>query len=86
MPRLLSILGFVAFVLGAVGIAVGLYILLAGVLHWNPLSNGRPPVAGTTEMGVIFVISLVLLLLGALLARLSARAAWRREMEATAGA
>jgi uncharacterized membrane protein len=83
MPRLLNILGFLAFVIGAVALAVTLYILLAGVVGWNPFSYGRPLIAGTTTMLVMLVIGLVLLAIGAVLARISARAEWRREMQDT---
>ena len=83
MPRLLNILGFVAFVLGAVALAVAVYILLAGVIGWNPFSRGRPPAAGVNSMLAISAIGLVLLLAGALLARAAAKAQWRREIQAT---
>ena len=83
MPRLLNILGFLAFVIGAVALAVAVYILLAGVLGWNPFSYGRPMIAGLNTMLVMLVIGLLLLVLGAVLARSSARAEWRREMQAT---
>jgi hypothetical protein len=80
VPRLLSILGFVAFVAGAVAIAVSVYILLAGVIGWNPFSNGRPPSAGVATMATVLVAGLVLLVLGAVLARAAARAQLRQEM------
>ena len=81
MPRLLNILGFVAFVIGAVALAVALYILLAGVIGWNPFSRGRPLIAGVTTMMVMTAIGLVLLLAGAALALAAARAEWRRERQ-----
>ncbi|SHI55555.1 hypothetical protein SAMN02745194_00572 [Roseomonas rosea] len=83
MPRLLDILGFVAFVLGAVALAIAVYILLAGVIGWNPFSRGRPPIAGANTMLVMSAAGLLLLLAGALLARAAAKAQWRREIQAT---
>ena len=83
MPRLLNILGFLAFVIGAVALAVAFYVLLAGVIGWNPFTRGRPLIAGTTTMLVMFAVGLLLLILGAVLARISARAEWRREMQDT---
>jgi hypothetical protein len=83
MPRLLSILGFLTFVIGAVALAVAVYILLTGVIGWNPFSHGRPLIAGTNTLLVTLVIGLVLMVVGAVLARLSAQAEWRREMQAT---
>jgi hypothetical protein len=83
MPRLLNILGFVAFLLGAVAVAVGIYILLTAVIGWNPFSHGRPMIAGTTAMAAMLGSGLGLLLLGALLGQAAARAEWRREMRDT---
>ncbi|HEY8612844.1 MAG TPA: hypothetical protein VIL69_16350 [Roseomonas sp.] len=83
MPRLLNILGFLAFVIGAVALAVAIYILLAGVIGWNPFSYGRPMIAGTNTMLVMLASGLVLLVTGALFARAAARAEWRRELQAT---
>ena len=83
MPRLLNILGFLAFVIGAVALAFAVYILLAGVVGWNPFPHGRPPMAGMNTVLVMLAVGLVLLVLGAVLARISARAEWRREMQAT---
>ncbi|MBP0444378.1 hypothetical protein J8J14_06255 [Roseomonas sp. SSH11] len=83
MPRLLNILGFVIFVLGAVALAVAVYVLLAGVIGWNPFSHGRPMIAGLNTMLVLGVAGLALLIIGALLARAAARAQWRQEIQAT---
>jgi len=83
VPRLLNILGFVAFVIGAVAVAVALYILVTGVLGWNPFSTGRPMIAGRNTMLSLAVAGLILLVLGAVLARMSARAQWRREIQQT---
>jgi len=83
VPRLLNILGFVAFVIGAVAVAVALYILVTGFLGWNPFSTGRPMIAGMNTMVGTGVVGLILLALGAVLARMSARAQWRREIQQT---
>ncbi|MFH5925506.1 hypothetical protein [Roseomonas xinghualingensis] len=69
--------------MGAVAVAVGIYILLAGVIGWNPFSNGRPMIAGTTLMAAVLAIGAVLLLLGALLGQAGVKAQWRREMRET---
>ncbi|WP_338665881.1 hypothetical protein VQH23_12015 [Pararoseomonas sp. SCSIO 73927] len=82
MPRLLNALGFVAFVVGAVALAFALYILLAGVIGWNPFSNVRPMLASVNSMAVMALIGVVLLVIGAMLAVAAARAEWRREMQA----
>ncbi|MBP0494694.1 hypothetical protein [Roseomonas indoligenes] len=82
MPRLLNALGFVAFVVGAVALAFALYILLAGVIGWNPFSTVRPMLASVNAMITMGVIGIVLMMIGAMLAVAAARAAWRREMQA----
>lgn len=86
MPRLLSILGLVAFVAGAVALAVAAYILIAGVIGWNPFSQGRPMIAGVRSMGVMALLGVALLILGAVLAQVSARAEARRDNRATLAA
>jgi len=83
VPRLLSILGFLAFMAGAVSLAVAVYILVAGVIGWNPFSHGRPLIAGVTTMVVMLVVGLVLLVAGVLLAQASARALAQREVRNT---
>ncbi|WP_424137182.1 hypothetical protein [Roseomonas chloroacetimidivorans] len=83
MPRLLNILGFLAFVLGAVAVAVGIYILLTSVLGWNPFYRGRPLPAAMEAMLALLGGGVVLLFLGSLLARAAAKAAWHRDLQAT---
>ena len=83
MPRLLNVLGFLVFILGAVALAVAAYILLAGVIGWNPFSYGRPMIAGVNTMLVCSVVAFFLLGLGAVLAQAAARAQWQRELQAT---
>lgn len=77
MPRLLNILGFLAFLVGAALVGYVLYLVLAGILGINPWGNGRPQVATNTLIGM-GVAALLFLVAGWLLARASARAEWRR--------
>ena len=74
MPRLLTIAGLVAFAAGAVSLAFAAYILIAGVIGWNPFGYARPMIAGLQAAGVMAVLGLVLLAVGAVLAQVSARA------------
>jgi uncharacterized membrane protein YhiD involved in acid resistance len=83
MPRLLNILGFLAFVIGAVVVAVGIHVLITGVIGWNPLRNARPLQAGLTTVLVLLGSGAILLVAGWLLGQAGARAEWRREIQAT---
>jgi len=82
VPRLLNILGFMVFVLGAVALAVAVYVLLAGVIGWNPFSHGRPMAAGVTTMAAMLALGVVLLVSGALLGRAAVRAEARAGLTA----
>ena len=59
MPRLLNIAGLVAFAAGAVSLAFAVYILLTGVIGWNPFGYVRPMIAGLQAMGVMAVLAQV---------------------------
>ncbi|WP_043833176.1 hypothetical protein [Muricoccus aerilatus] len=75
MPRFLNIAGLVAFAAGAVSLAFAAYILITGVIGWNPFGGyTRPMFAGLQTMGVMLALGLVLLVAGAVLAQVSVRA------------
>ena len=75
VPRLLNVAGLVAFAAGAVSLAFAVYILITGVIGWNPFGGYiRPIFAGLQTMGVMLALGLVLLVVGAVLAQVSARA------------
>ena len=52
MHRLLNILGLIAFLLGAALVGYVLYLVLAGLLGFNPWGNGRPQVVVNTTIGM----------------------------------
>ncbi|WP_376096425.1 hypothetical protein ACE7GA_04855 [Roseomonas sp. CCTCC AB2023176] len=83
MSRLVNILGLLAFVLGAALLGYALYLLLAGVLGFNPWGNGAPQVAMNTLIGLALA-ALVCLALGWLLARASVRMELRRTVTVSA--
>ena len=84
MPRLLNIAGLVAFAAGAVSLALAAYILITGVIGWNPFGYARPAFAGLQTMGVMLALGLVLLVVGAVLAQVSVRAEAGRGKQAPA--
>ncbi len=79
MSRLLNLLGFVAFVLGAACLGYALYLLLAGSFGFNPWGTARPT-GGRETMIVTALIGLGLVVVGLLLAFVSARMEARRRV------
>ncbi|WP_426959452.1 hypothetical protein [Muricoccus radiodurans] len=81
MPRLLNALGFILFVLGAIVVGYVLYLVIAGMLGWNPFGGQRPAV-GLNTVIMLSIIALLLLVGGWLVALAAVRAEWRRDMQA----
>lgn len=79
MHRLLNVLGFVAFVVGAAFLGYALYLLLAGHFGFNPWGTARPT-GGRDMMVTSTLFGLVLVALGAVLAIVSARLEVRRRI------
>ena len=72
MHRLLNLLGFVAFVAGAACLGYALYLLLTVNFGFNPWGTARPAGGWDTLISAA-LIGLVLLVIGWLLGRASAR-------------
>ena len=83
MHRLLNLLGLVAFVLGAAILGYVLYLVLAGLLGFNPWGSGQPQVVVNTMIS-LGIVALILFVVGWLLARASARLEWRGQVAAVA--